>query len=119
MVGVVTRRDLHGFLQEAQADHIALRNGGHLLADVVKPNPVLAYEDEPLRAVVYRMAETGLTRFPVVERGNPRKIVGMVSLNDLLKARERNLEEERERERVLRLRFFRPTSSNPAPTSTP
>ncbi len=27
--------------------------------------PVVAYPDEPLRAVVYRMAETGFTRLPV------------------------------------------------------
>ena len=31
--------------------------------------PTVAYPDEPLRVVVYRMAGTGLTRFPVVERG--------------------------------------------------
>jgi CIC family chloride channel protein len=74
-------------------------------------NPVVAYPDEPLRVAVYRMAETGFTRLPVVERSNPKKLVGMVSLNDLLKARARSLEEERHRERVLRLRvLFRPHS---------
>ncbi len=111
MVGVVTRRDLQRLLQEAQAVPPDGYEKDRKLADLVKSNPHIAYDDEPLRAVVYRMAETGLTRFPVVERRNPRKIVGMVSLNDLLKARERNLEEERERERVLKVRFFRPTSS--------
>ena len=59
----------------------------------------------PLRIVVYRMAETGLTRMPVVERGDPSKVVGMVALSDLLQARTRDLEEERRRERVLRLRL--------------
>jgi hypothetical protein len=33
------------------------------------------------------------------------KIVGMVALNDLLNARTRNLEDERARERVLRIRM--------------
>jgi chloride channel protein, CIC family len=56
-----------------------------------------------LRAVVYRMAETGFTRFPVVDEHHA--FVGMVSLDDLLKARNRNLQEERTRERVLRLRM--------------
>jgi hypothetical protein len=32
------------------------------LGDVVT-KPVVAYPDEPLRVVVYRMAESGLTRF--------------------------------------------------------
>ena len=39
-------------------------------------------------------------------RDNPGKLVGMISLTDLLRARTRNLEEERHRERVLRLRLF-------------
>jgi CBS domain-containing protein len=73
--------------------------------DAIKRRVVTAYPDEPLRVVVYRMAETGLTRMPVVERDNPSKLVGMVSLTDLLRARTRDLEEERHRERVLRLRF--------------
>ena len=51
-------------------------------------------------AVVYRMAETGLTRFPIVEREGGR-LVGMISLNDLLKARALNLDAEQRRERVL------------------
>jgi hypothetical protein len=54
------------------------------------------------RAVVFRMAETGFTRMPVVEDG---RLAGMVSLYDLLMARVRNLHEERTRERVLRLRL--------------
>jgi chloride channel protein, CIC family len=55
------------------------------------------------------MAETGYTRLPVVERSDPRKLVGMISLNDLLKARVRSLEEERLRERVLHLRLLFPS----------
>ncbi len=70
---------------------------------VVRHNPVVAYADEPLRVVVYRMAETGLTRMPVVEREDSRKLAGLISLSDLLRARTRHLEEERRRERVLRL----------------
>jgi chloride channel protein, CIC family len=64
---------------------------------------VVAFADEPLRAVVYRMAETGATRMPVVSADDGGKVIGMVSLDDLLRARSRNLEEERARARVLRL----------------
>jgi len=53
------------------------------------------------------MAEKGLTRMPVVER-ETRKFLGLVSLDDLLKARTRHLEEERRRERPLKFRFFFP-----------
>jgi len=61
--------------------------------------PVFAYEDEPLRVVVFRMAETGVTELPVVARDDER-VLGVVALNDLLTARSRILEAERRRERI-------------------
>jgi H+/Cl- antiporter ClcA len=57
------------------------------------------FPDDPLRVVVYRMAETGLTRLLVVAAG---KLTGVITLKDLLRARARHLEEERNRARVLR-----------------
>ncbi len=50
--------------------------------------------------IVYRMAQSGLTRFPVVDRRG-RHLVGMIALTDLLKARALNLDAEERRERVL------------------
>jgi CBS domain-containing protein len=69
-----------------------------------------SYPDEPLRVAVYRMAENGVTRMPVVER-DTRRLLGLVSLEDLLKARSRHLEEERRREQIIRWRYFRPTGT--------
>jgi CBS domain-containing protein len=77
--------------------------GSTPLSDVLT-EPVVAHTDEPLRVVVTRMAETGLTRMPVIERGS-RRLAGMIALGDLLTARVRNLNEERQRERVLRIRL--------------
>jgi CBS domain containing-hemolysin-like protein len=51
------------------------------------------------------MAENGCTRMPVVDRST-RKFLGLVSLNDLLKARSRHLEEETRRERSIKFRLF-------------
>ena len=73
--------------------------------EVTARKVVTAFPDEPLRLIVYRMAETGRTRMPIVERENPRNVVGMISLADLLRARTRDLEQERRRERILRLRL--------------
>ncbi len=78
---------------------------GHCISDVARPDPAVAIADEPLRTVVYRMADTGYTRMPVVDNATDRRVVGMVSLEDLLHARARNLTEERSRERVLRIRL--------------
>jgi hypothetical protein len=46
---------------------------------------------------------TAPTHIPVVQQDDPRKLLGLVALDDLLKARARSLEEERRRERVLTL----------------
>jgi H+/Cl- antiporter ClcA len=94
--GVITR--------ESVSKWAASVEGPRTLAELVA-DPVVAYPDEPLRVVVYRMAETGLTHFPVVERGDKRKLLGMIGLRELLSARTRNLAEERDRERVLRIRW--------------
>jgi CBS domain-containing protein len=67
----------------------------------------VAHPDESLRVVVYRMAESGLTRFPVVD-AETGELQGLISLPDLLKARALNLEAERRRERVSAMHLFFP-----------
>jgi chloride channel protein, CIC family len=68
---------------------------------------VVAYPDEPLRVLVYRMAETGRTELPVVSRED-RTTIGIVALSDLLTARTRILDSERRRERVFGLDLWMP-----------
>jgi CBS domain-containing protein len=92
LVGVVTRSDLQSLVRDTSDAANAP------LASILHSRPIVAYPDESLRAVVYRMAETGLTRFPVVDREG--HLVGIVALTDLLKARALNLSAERRRERV-------------------
>jgi CBS domain-containing protein len=103
--GVITRKDLASHLGELTR-----------MSDLARPNPIMAFADEPLSTVVYRMAETGYTRMPVVDSNEKRTMVGMISLDDLLHARARNLSEERTRERVLQIRlpFRSARSSSPA-----
>ena len=94
LVGVVTRGDLQAVADSAPEDTATP------LSVILKTRPIVAYPDESLRMVVYRMAETGLTRFPVVHREHGR-LIGMISLTDLLKARSMTLDAEQRRERVL------------------
>jgi CBS domain-containing protein len=56
----------------------------------------------PLRVAVYRMAETGFTRLPVVAHDGTT-VLGILTLEDLLKARVANLEAENHRRRHLGL----------------
>jgi H+/Cl- antiporter ClcA/CBS domain-containing protein len=94
LTGVITRKDLATYDGERTR-----------VSDVVRGSPVVAVADEPLRAAIHRMAETGCTRMPVVDSNGGRRIVGMVSLEDMLHARARSLTEEHSRERVLRIRL--------------
>lgn len=75
---------------------------------------MVAHPDETLRRVAKRMAATGLTRFPVVERGAERRLVGIVALRDLLRARAHSVEEEQDRERLLRVRLALPRRRHPS-----
>jgi CBS domain-containing protein len=81
---------------------------GRRISDLSSAEPIIARVDEPLRAVAYRMAEAGVTTLPVVERGDPPRLVGLISLQDLLLARKRILQDERQRERVFHIRTFVP-----------
>jgi H+/Cl- antiporter ClcA/CBS domain-containing protein len=100
MLGIVTRTDIY---------EAGLRSDlapGATVAAIAITTPIVAYPDEPLRVVAERMAERRITSLPVVERGNDRQLVGVVSLGDLLKGRARSVEHERVRERSLRVRLL-------------
>ncbi len=100
LTGVLTRASLQKALQESSGG-----DGASTLRQLIHKQAIVAFADEPLRVVVNRMAEKGVTRMPVVGRGNA-KFVGLISLDDLLKARARHLEEEQRREQTLWLPYF-------------
>ena len=62
---MVTRGDLQA-VADAAPDDAARRSPRSS-----RPRPIVAYPDESLRMIVYRMAETGLTRFPGGRPGAP------------------------------------------------
>jgi CBS-domain-containing membrane protein len=97
---VITRAGLRRWLDGAKSGQ------AQPLGDAIERSPIVAYADEPLRMIVFRMAETGLTRLPVV--ADDRTLVGMIALTDLLTARTRILESEQRRERVLGARLRLP-----------
>jgi chloride channel protein, CIC family len=112
LVGLVTRGDMSQLMEQNGDAAREWPIGNLVRADVIE-----AYPDEPLRVVVYRMGEKGCTRMPVLER-TTRKFLGLVSLNDLLKARSRHFEEESHRERSLKFRWFPPARQNSGGTQS-
>ena len=98
LLGVISRSDLLKLLEQGHGL-------GEPLSAIISRYPTVAFPDESLRAIVYRMSESGFTRLPVVDRADAKRLIGMVSLADLLRARGRNLEEERSRQRTFHLRL--------------
>jgi CIC family chloride channel protein len=64
--------------------------------------------NQTLKASIQEMSETGVTRLVVVNPADPRKVVGVLSLHHVLKARTRHLQEEVRRERVLPFEYLIP-----------
>jgi H+/Cl- antiporter ClcA len=100
LLGAVTRKELFKLFELKPNLTTETR-----FSELVSTRPVVAFADEPLRVIVHRMAESGFTRLPVLDPQEERRLVGMISLNDLLLARIQNLEDERARETVLRVPF--------------
>jgi CIC family chloride channel protein len=99
MTGVVTRADLLDSSERFGPTSNAT------IAEIAIASPIVAFPDESLRIVAERMAQAGVTRLPVVEREEPTRLVGLISLADLMRGRSRAVDEERKRERHLRLRL--------------
>lgn len=97
LVAVRSRREVEALRKSARP--LSLRRAG-------RPPVVTISPETSLRVAVYRMAETGFTRLPVVDSEDHERILGMLTLEDLLKARAANLQAENRRERHLRLWSF-------------
>ena len=100
LVGVVTRRDL------LDTKH----DGAQLVGAIIRRPPVVVYEDNSLRDAADQMVVEHVGRLPVVRRGAPRALVGIVSRSDLLAAHAPRLEAARRVRRVRRWRLVFPVS---------
>jgi chloride channel protein, CIC family len=104
LMGVLTRGDINERLAKAPDRQAILELP---VSSFVRASTIATHPEEILREVVYRMAETGVTRMPVIDRSTG-EFLALISLDDLLKARGRHLEQERRREQPLNWRFFLP-----------
>ena len=100
LVGVVKRGDLLA----------ANTNGdtGTKLRALLTTDPIVTHGDQPLRHVAELMAINEVTTMPVVDRADATRTIGIVSLPQLLLGRQRDQQEARDRERVLRIRLLTP-----------
>ena len=84
LIGIVSRRELEN---PALTPNTKIK-------DIIKKPIVVVFEDNTLREVADMMALYDLTRLPVVSREDKLKIIGIVSRDDILRARRKNFEQE-------------------------
>ena len=82
LVGVLTRRDL------------LVGEETRRLAELVTRPPVVVFDDDSLRDAADAMTRGGVGRLPVVKRGEPLRVLGILSRSDLLSAQVRRLDED-------------------------
>jgi CIC family chloride channel protein len=98
LVGVVTRRELR------DSDPTE----GRRVRDLVRRAPVVVYEDSTLRDAADQMVIERVGRLPVVQRGAPRLVLGIVSRSDLLAAHGPRLDAAHRARRVRRFTLRAP-----------
>jgi CIC family chloride channel protein len=90
--GIITRGDVVRALQGSSAASTTVLDAG-------KRNPIVTYPDELLHDAITKMLKNDIGRLPVVDRRNPRQIIGYLGRADVMEARSRHNEEEHLRER--------------------
>jgi CIC family chloride channel protein len=80
VVGIITLRDLQKVPHE---DRSKVKVG-----DVATKDPIIVHPDDTVHSALDRMHEHGVGRLPVVDRDNPKHMVGIISRTDLVRAEE-------------------------------
>jgi chloride channel protein, CIC family len=86
LCGVVTRRHL---LDPNSSPPTSIR-------DLIKQPPVIVYSDSTLRDAADQMAIHNIGRLPVVDRNQPKKLIGFITRSDLLTAHRKRLTDARD-----------------------
>ncbi len=79
LVGLLDLQHFHEYLTDPNADHLLIAR------DLMVP-PVSVFPEDLCDTALKRFLESGLTRLPVVDPDQPRKILGMVSHDELTNA---------------------------------
>ena len=81
LLGVVTRRD---FIDREPYTRVG---------DLIRRPPAVVFSDMSLREAADHMVRENVGRLPVVERGDPSRVVGILTRSDLLSAHAQRLDE--------------------------
>ena len=90
LLGVVTLSDVEEAVTAGAAEFT--------VGDISTKNPVTAYPDESVRAVMRRFADMDVGRIPVVSRADPTLLLGCLRRHDIIRAYSRAVLTRREDE---------------------
>ena len=77
--GVVTHRDLEEAMHRGDIRDLTV-------GDIAASPPLTVYPDEPLWVALKRLGVRDVGRLPVVDRSNPRRLLGMLHRHDVIRA---------------------------------
>ncbi len=82
--------DLYGMVSLQDMERTLSKEGVKIqdlkIGDVAIPEPVTVFPDEPIWVAIRKMAPRDLARLPVVSRDDEHKLVGLISLSDIMRA---------------------------------
>jgi CIC family chloride channel protein len=81
LAGIVTLQDLENIMSQGAISLRTLR-----VEDVAVADPVTVFSDEPIWTAIQKMAPRDLARLPVVSRDGKRRLRGLISRSDILRA---------------------------------
>ncbi len=116
LFGIVTLQDLRNALERKDAHKLTA-------GDIATRDVLTVFPDDPMWVALKRMGVRDVGRIPVVDRHNPRRLVGLVRRSDIIRAyqlgiiRKAELQRERERLQLGRLDHTEFVNITLAPTS--
>jgi CIC family chloride channel protein len=78
LVGMVTRKDISESLNSGRVET--------LVNEIMTRDIIVCYPDENLKAALQKLGEKNIGRIPVVERGNPNHIIGLITREGIIAA---------------------------------
>lgn len=90
LVGIITRTDVERARKTYTREELAKLRA----IDIATKDLVVAYPDETIREALEKMEARDIERLPVVERGNEKKLIGIITLRDIAKAIKLAMERE-------------------------
>ncbi|MHB8575348.1 MAG: chloride channel protein [Dehalococcoidia bacterium] len=118
LLGIVTRSDVAEATSVPGQTDVEVPENANVGA-ITSTDVEVTFVDTPLSEALTQMVRRRVGRLPVVDRADPRQLVGWLTRGDIFRARESADEEENLRERPIRLRRRRAGVSSTAGAGAP